>query len=225
MKAKIKILRYNPMIDEKPYYQEFEYEYMKGMTVLDVLNYIYENIDATLAYSYSCGNGHCGLCGMTVNGKAVLACKAQAPEDTLVEPLKNINVIKDLIVDRQEYERRLPKLRLFLEREDELKSEPEKIDMLAFDKFKIASRCVECLCCVSVCPVYKQNPHLFEGPMAYALEARHYYDPRDNLNRELLLKTQGIERCIECGLCSRVCMHKVDPAGIIKSIKKDINPI
>ncbi|NLK01024.1 MAG: hypothetical protein GX318_07295 [Clostridia bacterium] len=224
MKKEVKILRYNPQIDGKPYYQEFEYEHMEGMTVLDILNQIYENVDSTLSYSHSCGNGHCGLCGVVVNGKAVLACKTPAVPGSTIEPLRNISVVKDLVIDREEYERKLPKLRLFLERQCAAAEEPEKIDMEAFDKFKVASRCVECLCCVSVCPVFKKSPHLFEGPMAYILEARHYYDPRDDLNRTLIYDTQGVERCIceTCDLCSRVCMHKVDPAGIMGDIKGTI---
>ena len=220
MKEKIKILRYNPNMDTKPYYEEFEYEYKKGMTILDVLNYIYENIDPSLGYSYCCRNGHCGLCGMTINKKAGLACKVAVTSDTIIEPLRNISVVKDLVIDRDEYERKLPKLRLFLERQCKPELEPEKIDMTEFEKFKVASRCIECLCCVSVCPEYRKSNHLFQGPMAYVLEARHYYDPRDELNRNLVFNTQGIQRCTECGLCSRVCIHNVDPSGIIMDIKK-----
>ena len=37
MKAMIRILRFNPDIDEKPYYQDFELELSSGTTILDCL--------------------------------------------------------------------------------------------------------------------------------------------------------------------------------------------
>jgi len=219
MKGTVKILRFNPLVDKEPYQKQFEYEYNEGMTVLDVLNYIHENIDSTLGYSYNCRNGHCGLCGVVVDGDSVLACKKAAKTEMMIEPLRNLSVAKDLIINREDYESRLSQLRLFLERESETLMEPEKIDMQKFEIFKVASRCIECLCCLSVCPVYKNNPHLFAGPMAYALEARHFFDPRDSVDRALLLKSEGLELCIECGLCSEACMSKTDPAKLIRNMK------
>src|SRR5680860_329408 len=113
MNGIVNILRFNPKTDEKPYYQKYNYECKEGITVLDVLNYIYEEVDSSLSYSYCCRNGHCGVCTVTVNGKPVLSCKKLAVPEMTIEPLKNIRVIKDLVIDREEYEKRLPKLRLF----------------------------------------------------------------------------------------------------------------
>jgi len=68
---------------------------------------------------------------------------------------------------------------------------------------KIASRCVECFCCLSVCPVYGESPHCFTGPAAFALAIKHLFDPRDELNRELLLKSEGIDLCKNAGYVRR----------------------
>lgn len=116
--------------------------------------------------------------------------------------------------------KKLPKLRFFLERKCNPEIEPEKIDTDSFEKFKLASRCIECLSCVSVCPAYAKNPHEFLGPMGYVLEARHLYDPRDELNREVVLRSEGIDLCIECGLCTKACNSKVAPAETIIELKR-----
>lgn len=220
MKGRARIFRYNPLVDRTPYFQVFDYEYSPGMTVLDVLHLIREREDATLQYSYCCRNGHCGLCGVRVNGREVLSCKQAAEEFLEIAPLRNIRVMKDLVIDREEYERNRPRLRLFLERQcDAEPSEPERIDMEAFELFKTASRCIECLCCVSVCPAFMQKPHLFAGPMAFALLARHFFDPRDGMDRSLVAHDEGIGCCLDCSLCSAVCRQNVDPGRLIGLMK------
>ena len=220
MQGTVTIYRFDPTRAREPRHQTYLYDFQAGMTVLDVLNQIRETQDPTLSYDWCCRNGHCGLCSITVNEVPVLSCKqAAAPSGMVLEPLRNIRVLKDLVIDREEYERNRPQLRLFLERQCDNVPEPERIDMVKFEYFKVASRCIECFCCVSACPVYTRSPHAFPGPAAFALEARHFFDPRDTLDRGLLVKSEGIEHCTECGLCSRVCRLGADPAGMIKKMK------
>ncbi|MGE4277770.1 MAG: succinate dehydrogenase/fumarate reductase iron-sulfur subunit [Lawsonibacter sp.] len=230
MCAKVSISKFNPQMDRVPHYEEYEYELKKGMTVLDVLNCIRDNVDSTLSFSYCCRNGHCGLCAMNINKEPALACRIAASDSMLLEPLNNLPVLRDLIIDRDAYEKLRPKLRLFLERECKAREEPEKIDMDSYEDFKIASRCIECYSCISACPVYKKNPHAFAGPAAFVLEARHIFDCRDELNRQLLIESEGIENCIGCGLCSKACMVGAFPCetigklkGLVKQCKKSPN--
>jgi len=98
-KIKVKILRFNPAKDKHPYYKEYEMPFSQGLTVLMALNHIYENIDTSIAYYYSCRTGKCGGCTVMVNGKAVQSCVALAEWDIVVEPLRGFEVIKDLVVD------------------------------------------------------------------------------------------------------------------------------
>ena len=222
MKGLARVFRFNPLVDRESYFQHFEFACHEGMTVLDVLNGIREGQDPSLEFSRCCRNGQCGLCGMRVNGKEVLACRHPAAKTLEIAPLEGFQILKDLVILRDEYEARRPQLRLFLERREGPLSEPERVDMEAFDLFKRASRCIECMCCVSACPVMKENPHGFAGPMALALLARHHFDPRDDLDRALMARDEGIRYCVDCGLCSRVCPQAVDPARLIGIMKKAV---
>lgn len=68
------------------------------VSVMNVLNYIYQNLDGTLAYfdHAACKQAACGRCSVKVNGKVRLSCKEKASEQMLLEPV-NDKVIKDLI--------------------------------------------------------------------------------------------------------------------------------
>lgn len=67
--------------------------------VMQVLHYIHENLDSSLAFRTNfCKRGSCGLCMVMVNKKAVKACSAPIEEYMLIEPITD-SVIKDLVVD------------------------------------------------------------------------------------------------------------------------------
>lgn len=219
MTGHVLIHRFHPQKDVVPYTQSYTFRYEEGVSVLNVLNQIHEEQDPTLGYSYCCKAVKCGLCGVIINGKPCLTCEQPALPEMTLEPLHGFPVLKDLIVDRSEYEARRPDLRLYLERNADPAYQPEPIDMLRFDWFKRVSRCIECYCCVSVCPVYQKNPQEFAGPCAFTLEARQVFDPRDNLNRKILLKDMGINQCIGCKKCSSVCPMDAGPMEAILKMR------
>ena len=98
-----KIQRYDPESGRDPHWQELTVPSVRGMTVLDGLIYIKENLDSTLSFRTSCRMGICGSCGMLVNNFPHLACHTQIEEfnaDTLtIKPLPNLPIIKDLVAD------------------------------------------------------------------------------------------------------------------------------
>lgn len=68
-------------------------------SVMNLLEYIYENLDSTLAFFYhaACRQAACGKCLVKINGKVALACKERADgQPLLLAPYHN-NVVKDLI--------------------------------------------------------------------------------------------------------------------------------
>ncbi len=95
----VKILRFNKLKDEKPTYKTYQVPFVEGMSVMNVLNHIYENIDSSLSYYCSCRIGLCGRCDMIVNGKVVQACTTLVNGDITIEPLLDLGFepIKDLV--------------------------------------------------------------------------------------------------------------------------------
>ena len=72
---KFKVYRYNPEVDAKPYMQDYELENIEpGMMLLAALLRIKDELDETLSFRRSCGEGVCGSDGMNINGTNGLAC-------------------------------------------------------------------------------------------------------------------------------------------------------
>lgn len=99
-----KVYRFNPEVDKAPYYDTFEVEVRpeERMTVMNLLEYIGNNLDGTLSfYMHSvCGQGICGRCAVKVNGKVKLACNTVLTgEDVTLEPASD-KVVKDLVIMR-----------------------------------------------------------------------------------------------------------------------------
>jgi len=96
--AELKLFRFDPEFDDKPWYQEFKTPY-EGRTVLGVLRHIYENLDSTFAFRWACDDGCCRSCAVLVNGKPALACIKSAEKIMRIEPHPKFEIIKDLMID------------------------------------------------------------------------------------------------------------------------------
>ena len=98
---KVSVFRFRPGVDKQPRYQTYEVPFEEGRSVLNVLKYIYENQDSSLAFYNSCRIGKCTGCHVKVNGKTRLACTTVVgEEDLLLEPMPGYRVVRDLVVDR-----------------------------------------------------------------------------------------------------------------------------
>ena len=97
--ATLRIARTEPGQPERV--EVFEVPYEPGASVLDGLIWIRENRDQTLAFRYSCITANvCKECTMRINGKNTFACTARLmPGTTVVEPLRNKLVVRDLVTD------------------------------------------------------------------------------------------------------------------------------
>ncbi len=224
--VRLRVRRYNPEGDGKPNFQEYVVPYRQDTAVLDALNYIKDNLDSTLTYRWSCRMGICGSCGATVNGSPRLTCetflsKLRGPVVT-VEPLDHFPVMKDLVIDLEDFLTKLKDVSPWIVRKEapvsrgEYRQSPEELEL-----FRQQSLCINCMICYAACPVYGHDPG-FLGPAALALAYRYIMDSRDKGGGARLRSTmhpEGIYECTFVGECSQVCPKEVDPAGAIQRLK------
>jgi succinate dehydrogenase/fumarate reductase-like Fe-S protein len=94
----VAILRCDPDVDSEPYRQTFTVPLSPGMSVLNILTYIYENLDPGLGFYNNCDRGVCGRCTLTVNGHSALSCTTLVDGDLELEPLRGRPLVRDLLV-------------------------------------------------------------------------------------------------------------------------------
>ena len=137
--------------------------------------------------------------------------------------MRNFPVIRDLVVDISDFMAKLPSVKPWIIREDELSVEDgEYLQTPAeLDEYKKFSMCINCMLCYSACPVYALDPD-FLGPAAIALGQRYNLDSRDEGaadRRTCSPRRRGAWACTLVGECSTACPKGVDPAGAIQRYK------
>ena len=221
-----RVKRYRPESGGRPTFQEYTIPYRNDMVVLDGLNYIKDHIDPTLTFRWSCRMGICGSCGADVNGQPRLTCGTYVRDvhkgAVTVEPLSNFPILKDLVVDFDDFLRKLASVTPYIVRKDwgDLRKEyvqyPEDVEA-----YRQQSLCINCMLCYAACPVFGSSPE-FVGPAASALALRYNRDTRDEGADARLARLNtktGVWECTFVGECSVVCPKDVDPAAAIQTLK------
>ena len=230
-KLTFKVQRYEPTDDKKPHLEEFAVPFTKGMTVLDGLIYIKEEIDNTLAFRTSCRMGICGSCAMLINNFPYLACHTPLEElrkDILeIKPLPNFAIIKDLIADLTPLFEKHKSIQPYILRSDIQEVEepstaffqsPEELEN--YEQF---AYCIKCGICMAACPTVATD-RLFLGPQPLAQAYRYSTDSRDEGGKERLLvvdATHGVWLCHFAGACSEACPKGVDPALAVQLLRRE----
>lgn len=224
-----KILRYDAITpDEKPVFQSYRIKVIPGLTVLAMLIRIRDEIDGTLAFRSSCRSAVCGSCAMVINGKIDLACRTQVAffesNTIILEPLPNMDIIKDLVVDMKlfwdMYERVQPWLtRKTPDPEKELSQSEEERSRI--DQFV---NCILCASCYGGCPVVSRDPE-YAGPAALAKLERFMLDSRDERGAAFL-KTMNNEKglwgCDTVLRCIDACPKDVRPTDAIIGLRRTL---
>jgi len=212
-KVRLKVFRYDPSKDVKPRYEVYEIPFTEGMRVLDLLNYVRENIDETLAYRWECRAGQCGSCALMINGKAGLACQTvvSGGEEITVEPLPIFPVIRDLVVNLEKGANKLIKTRPYVHREVS-PPRPEIVYAHQIEDVKPLKECIECWSCVAMCPVVRAAWDVYGGPLIMANLAKVALDRRNSFDHLLTAFLEGLNACTQCGMCTEVCPKEIDIA-------------
>ncbi len=222
------IQRFNPEKDTSPYFQDYEFEIPKSATLLDCMNLIKWTQDGTLTHRMSCRSAICGSCAVKVNGHTLLACKTQASKvikdgKVKIEPMGNMEIIKDLVVDFGQFWEKIERIKPWLVPDESEKPEKERYQSIDdFRKIDAGSTCIMCASCYSDCCSLDVDKG-FLGPTSLAKAQRFIHDSRD---RERLSRTGeisdkgGIWDCTHCGECSERCPTEAKPLERITSLRR-----
>jgi len=226
--AVFRILRYNPERDASRRYETYRVKIDNRMTVLDALEDIKHEQDASLSFRRSCRSGICGSCAMKVNSLAKLACKTRVVTEVenhgevLVEPMDNMPLIRDLVVDMNEFWREIDRGTPWLEWDKTLEGS-SKENLLTNEQQQVSGRladCIMCGCCFSDCVsrIFDKN---FAGPASLAKVHRLVADPRDKVgaNRVPALVGLGLWACTHCYFCWSQCPRDVRPVAAISVLR------
>lgn len=228
MKYQFKILRYDPKYDDDFHFQEYTYEPDMSKTVLEALLDIRDQQDPTLSFRYSCGEAICGSCGMVVNGRITLVCRTpldQVKSDqVVVEPLPNLEVLKDLVVDMNPFWEAYRAVEPYMHPEGEVPEKGHRITEREMEEIYQFINCILCGCCFSACPVASRDG-AYKGPAALAKLCRFVDDPRDKRSFENWSRVDspdGVWGCDTVFRCNDVCPKNVRPADGIETLRRKL---
>jgi succinate dehydrogenase / fumarate reductase, iron-sulfur subunit len=241
----LKIRRYDPDSGEAAYWDEHKVEMREHNSVLDAILQIKADTDGSLGIRCSCQQGICGSCGVRMNGKPGLACNTHLDEaarrgagtgwnppddgqlqDTVVtvEPMGNMPVIRDLIVDMDAVHwKKIQRVTPWLINKEPI---PEREYIVPHENMVDVTQtmaCIQCGACVSDCLAMEVDPP-FIGPAALAKAYRFVGDPRDAEHAERLKDLaedeHGIYDCTHCFNCIDACPKGVDPMNQIMRLRR-----
>jgi succinate dehydrogenase / fumarate reductase, iron-sulfur subunit len=224
----VKIKRFNPDVDQKPYWQEFQVVLTQEKTVLSALEEIKGEQDGSLTFRRSCRHAICGSCAMLVNRTNTLVCTTSLQDavdkngQVMVEPMPYLPVIKDLVVDRSAFWEQYERVKPWLVPPDKLprkefRVKPEEVEALEF-----AETCIMCGACYHACPIIAGNRE-YIGPHALLKAFLRVLDPRDTIPAErldIVSNTEGSFRCHKVLNCTHACPKGLDPAKAIAILAK-----
>src|SRR5690242_11842533 len=240
----LRIRRYDPQSGDAPRWDTHTVELSPVQSVLDAILKIKDDEDGSIGIRCSCQQAICGSCGVRMNGKPGLACNThleeaarrghgtgwnppeEGQENTVitVEPMGNMPVIRDLIVDMDAVHwKKVRRVTPWLINREPI---PEREYIVPHENMVDVTQpmaCIQCGACVSDCLSMEVDP-LFVGPAALAKAYRFVGDPRDAEQetrlRDLAEDPHGIYDCTHCFKCIDACPKGVAPMNQIMRLRR-----
>ena len=210
--------------DEPPFHQSFLYETADGTetvaTTLTNLNDRAELRDTSgqpvgpIRWECSCLQKKCGACAMVISGRPMLACDAKLEAvakrgKITVAPLKKFPPVADLIVDREPVFKALAEARLWLENSGSVPAENTDI---AFE----TSRCLQCGCCLEVCPnFYAEGPFFGMATVPLTTRLLTELSPADYREIARQYAKHTFAGCGKSLACKDVCPRRIDTEKLL----------
>ncbi|MBA3806897.1 MAG: succinate dehydrogenase iron-sulfur subunit [Solirubrobacterales bacterium] len=230
----LRLRRFDPESGKGPYWQEFKVELEGHRSVLDAILKLRDEVDGSIGIRCSCRQAICGSCGVRINDKPGLACHthleraAQAASEgsrvIQVEPMGNMPVIKDLIVDMDAVHwKKIRRVTPWLINKQPV---PEREYIVSHESMVDVTQsmgCIQCGACVSDCLSMEVDPE-FIGPAQLAKAYRFVGDPRDARQyerlKDLAEDPHGIYDCTHCWMCIDACPKDVAPMSQIMRLRR-----
>ncbi|MHB8242941.1 MAG: succinate dehydrogenase/fumarate reductase iron-sulfur subunit [Solirubrobacteraceae bacterium] len=228
----LRMRRYDPESGEAPYWDEHTIELEPHRSVLEAVLQAKDRFDGSIGIRCSCRQAICGSCGIRVNGEPALAChthldaaKRGAKDGVIeIEPMGNMPVLKDLIVDMDAVHwKKIRRVTPWLLAKEPVPEREYLVSKDAMVDVTQSMACIQCGACVSDCLAMEVDPG-FIGPAALAKSYRFVGDPRDDQQFErlndLAQDPQGIFDCTHCFKCVEACPKDVNPMGQIMRLRR-----
>jgi succinate dehydrogenase / fumarate reductase iron-sulfur subunit len=229
----LRIRRYTPESGEAAYWEEHTVDMKPHSSVLEAILKVKADEDGSIGIRCSCRAAICGSCGVRINGKPGLACnthlveaakRGAEGEPITVEPMGNMPVIRDLIVDMDAVHwKKIRRVTPWLINREPV---PEREYIVPHENMVDVTQsmaCIQCGACVSDCLSMEVDPG-FIGPAALAKAYRFVGDPRDAepLERltDLAEDAHGIYDCTHCFNCIDACPKGVAPMDQIMRLRR-----
>ena len=211
----LRVLRYDPERDSAAHWEQYSVESEPMDRVLDLLHRIKWETDGSLTFRRSCAHGVCGSDAMMINGRNRLACKIRVDQlgrRITVAPLPGMPVIKDLVVDMDDFFAKYRSVMPYLVANDEPPADAERLQTQADrERYDDTTKCILCGACTSSCPSFWAQKS-YVGPAAIVNAHRFIFDSRDDGGSErleILADQDGVWRCRTVFNCVDAC-----PRGI-----------